>query len=137
MAEIPLRYEPVPWSDLAQSTLERAEKFDTVRGLDTIAAMRERAAPLFAVTLNGRPLMWYVLELNQHPHGTEAVIAAVAGRVSGIDLTTLLSSVVQVQVAGVADHIMFLTKRPALVKKATRLGWNPDAVMMRKTVNMQ
>lgn len=137
MAEISLSYSAVDWSDAAQAMLERAEKFDTVRGLDSIAAMRERGAPLYQVERAGKPVAYYVLEILHHPHGREAVIAAAAGRAPGVDLTTVILRTVELQAAGAVDHMTCQTQRPALVKKCVALGWSVDGIILRKTLKCQ
>lgn len=137
MVQDALRFALIEWTDAAQAILERAEKFDTARGLDTVAAMRERAAPLYQITARDKPVAYYVLEVNHYPHGKEAVITAAAATIRGCDLTTILARTIELQVAGAVDHIAFHTLRPGLMKKATKLGWKVDCVVMRKSVNLQ
>lgn len=137
MVQDALNFAAVEWTDAAQAVLEQAERFDTTRGLDSIGALRERHAPLYQMTARGRPVAYYVLEVNHYPHGKEAVISAAAAVVKGCDLTTILARTVELQCAGAVDCIMFHTRRPGLVKKATRLGFLTDGIIMRKSVNSQ
>lgn len=135
MVQDALNFAAVEWTDAAQAVLEQAERFDTTRGLDSIAAMRERNAPLYQITARGRTVVYYVLEVNHHTHGSEAVVCAAAATIKGCNLTTILARTVELQCAGAAvDHIMFQTRRPGLVKKTEALGWKTDGFIMRKSI---
>lgn len=136
MVQDALRVARVDWTDAAQAALERAQKFDTTRGLDSVAAMRHRGALLLEISQHGKPAAWYVLEQNYYPHGSELVIAATAGRFKGrADVAETVCRFAELQAVGNADVVMFQTKRKGLIKKCAAIGWSVDGIIMRKSVN--
>lgn len=103
---------------------------DTTGGLGDMEACLRRSQ-LFDVVLGGQVVARYALEQVQADKGVEVWVTALAGHLPGVDLVRGLSPYIERQCAQ-ADCLTMQTRRPGLVKKLEREGWELSAYIMRK-----
>lgn len=89
-----------------------------------VAAGGER----FVFERDGKPVCGYVLNIQ----GREVYIQA-AGAIDAIDFTKIGLAAIEAQAAN-HDSVSFTTKRPGLVRKAHKLGYEIDGYILRKKI---
>jgi hypothetical protein len=129
-----LTVQPVDWSPAALMALEacRSPKADASDGLVSILEICN-AGQLYALHDGNRPIAWYVVQLEEHDHGTEATVLAAAGRAPGIDLTRAIYAAGLHQFAA-CDYLKIVTRRQAMVRKLAQLGFGLSGFVMRKRI---
>lgn len=116
----------------ALAALERAAVHDTGGGLVTVSELA-RGAALYELLQDGDVVLRYLLRVDMHEHGAEAVILAAAGGAPGVDATRAGIADVEARIAAVpCASIMTVTRRMGLVKKLARLGFTVDGFILRK-----
>lgn len=124
--------EPGQLDDAARAAYAKA--FDALRdttgGLGDMEACLRRSQ-LFEVKVDGQVVARYALEQVQADKGVEVWVTAMAGSLPGVDLIHGLSPYIEQQCAR-ADCLTMQTRRPGLVKKLEREGWELSAYIMRK-----
>lgn len=112
--------------------LAPVERFDTTNGVETVEVMTAcPGARCFVISQDGRDTAAYVLQRQ----GDECYVLAAAGDVD-FDLTAFGLALIEAHATGLRS-VAFQTKRPGLIKKASRLGYRvagrvADGVVMRK-----
>lgn len=123
---------PGKLDDAARAAYAKAfdARRDTTGGLGDMDACLRRSQ-LFDVTLGGEIVARYALEQVQADKGVEVWVTALAGNLPGVDLVHHMSEYIAKQCA-TADCLTMQTRRPGLVKKLEREGWELSAFIMRK-----
>lgn len=124
--------EPGQLDDAARAAYAKAfdARRDTTGGLGDMEACLSRSQ-LFEVKVAGQVVARYALEQVQADKGVEVWVTALAGSLPGVDLVRGLSPYIEQQCAR-ADCLTMQTRRPGLVKKLEREGWQLSAYIMRK-----
>lgn len=124
--------EPGHLDDAARVAYAKAfdARRDTTAGLGDMEACLRRSQ-LFEVKVAGQVVARYALEQVQADKGVEVWVTAMAGSLPGVDLIRGLSPYIEQQCAR-ADCLTMQTRRPGLVKKLEREGWELSAYIMRK-----
>ncbi|ELW9447688.1 hypothetical protein QZM43_09755 [Burkholderia orbicola] len=115
---------------VARPLLARVDEFDTTGGVDSVESMTA-AGRCFVITQDGRDVAAYVLQRQ----GSECFVLAAAGTVD-FDLTAFGLALIEAHACGL-DSVAFQTRRPGLIRKASRLGYRiagrvTNGVVMRK-----
>lgn len=109
----------LPWLKVCEPDLRQGDQLPEV-----IAGSR-----CFLLRVDGRDVFaWAVSRV-----GDELWIDAAAGKAPGYDLTAAGLAIVEAQAAGL-ETVGFLTRRPGLLKKAQRLGYQVDGWILRKRI---
>lgn len=110
-------------------------KADTCGGLATVGDLCA-GGQQFIVTNRGAVVGGYSLIPMQFDRGVCIWIQAGAGHLDGVDLSTLMARTVEAQArdAG-ARQVAMITKRPALVRRLLRQGWQIAGTKMTKRVD--
>lgn len=87
-----------------------------------------KAGPRYVCEQDGVPVFGFVLEIQ----GKEVFVMA-AGSVGKLDFTKIGLSAIEALAANY-DSVSFTTKRPGLVKKAQKLGYEIDGYFLRKKI---
>ena len=124
--------EPGQLDDAARAMYARAfdARRDTTGGLGDMDACLSTAR-LFDVKVGGQVVARYALEQVQRDKGVEVFVVALAGSLPGVDLIAALDPYITDQ-CGAADCLTINTRRPGLVKKLRRQGWELSSYVMRK-----
>ncbi len=124
----------VEWNGEARMALESAAAHDTTGGFETLQDIEKQGA-LFEATVEGEPVLYYVLSVNHHTSGNEGVILAASGSKPGSDLTATVLPMIENQFVN-CRAVMLQTRRRGLVKKLAAQGYRIDGYIMRKTLNV-
>lgn len=124
--------EPGQLDDAARAAYAKAfdARRDTTGGMGDMEACLRRSQ-LFDVKVAGQVVARYALEQVRADKGVEVWVTALAGNLPGVDLVRGLSPYIERQCAA-ADCLTMQTRRPGLVKKLEREGWELSAYIMRK-----
>ncbi|MGQ0750604.1 MAG: hypothetical protein ACT4PS_08725 [Betaproteobacteria bacterium] len=126
---------PGEFDEEARAAFEAAAHFDTGGGLVTIDELAARGV-LIEMEEGGEVVCRYLLTVEQHAHGLEAVILAAAGHAPGRDLTRAGIRDIEARISGCAS-IATYTRRPGLVRKLARGGFRVDGFILRKRLRVQ
>lgn len=126
------------WSADAVNQLRAAEHFDTSGGLETVDIYAALNLPLFeCVTDAGEVVARYCVNVERARDGATAGlhIVAAAGEAAGVDLTRAIIEAAQAQARALGvDWLSAITRRPGLIRKMQRDGFNQHGVVMRKYI---
>jgi hypothetical protein len=98
------------WSDEAAEMLRPAVANDPLCVVDDLSGL-----PLFIGRHNGKPVLAYLLRVDETPHGSEGVIVAAAGSMPGVDLTGRVLPYIESQLD--CDWLRIHTARAGLGRK--------------------
>lgn len=132
MRALPRRLEVRPiGNDAAAVALAPAMRHNPFGGIESMADVLH-GAQCFELSDQGDPFMTYGLRVIERARGVEVVIAAAAGRLPGVDLTSTALAVIEEQTQHY-DVLSIVTARPGLVKKLLRHGFHAVALVLAKS----
>jgi hypothetical protein len=123
--EVTVEFRPATVEEVVPF-ISRAGRFNTSGGeFDPVKVAQ--IGPAYMLEIEGRQIGAYVLEVR----GAEVRIIA-AGAAGEVDFTKVGLSIIEAQAREHCEYVSFSTKRPGLIRKATKLGYEVAGVIMRK-----
>lgn len=124
--QITLEFRPAEIAEIVP-LIEKAAQFHT-DGWPFDANEVAQAGQRFVCVQDGVPVLGFVLEI-QH----KDVYIMAAGSVGKLDFTKIGLAAIEAMAAN-HDSVSFTTKRPGLVKKAQRHGYEIEGYILRKKI---
>jgi len=128
-----LSIEPLEWTPARLEEVRAAfdgHKSQTSEGLVGPTEYVERGV-FNRMSVDGKPVGFYVLFSWKHAKGTEVEISHVHASCPGIDIVRAFLPLVEQQCKG-ADSLRIITRRRGLIKKLQAQGYGIESVTMRK-----
>lgn len=106
-------------------------RLDTTGGLASLEEVTAGAECFRVLDADGAPVLHYALAENPHARGSEVVIVAAAGSMTGVDLVRTVLPYIERQASGAAA-VCVHTRRRGLVAKMAAQGYQIDGFILRK-----
>ncbi len=123
---------PGSWGDASAYWIEQALDADAVPSVR--AQVDAGIASLFSVRVDGEDVGAFVCRIDRFPTHAEGVIMAGAACMPGIDIIATIVPEIEKKFIGCAA-VRYHTGRVSLAKRMAKLGYVPDEIICRKSLN--
>lgn len=131
MTQLQLRSEPAEWCEEVEQMLIKAVGNATI---DDLKMQYDFGAQLFKLFANDDFIGYYILRVDHLANWSEGVFVAGVGSHPEINVTEAGLLMAEQQLKG-CKFLRFHTSRAGLVKKALKIGFQPQEFILSKALN--